>query len=105
MNVIGMAYYIEEMPVINIPEFTIAADYQIRSGDNDIFKIGAESRVIEGSLAFRVGGWREQINFGTGYEVRFGESELIIDYAFGFPLDVQETTGSHFLSLTFRFAK
>jgi hypothetical protein len=103
MNVIGLAYYSEELPLIRIPKFTIAADYEIRSGDDDIFKIGAESKVLDGSLALRLGGWREQINFGAGYAVNFGEAKLMIDYAFGLPIDVQETTGSHFLSLSFRF--
>lgn len=102
MNVIGLGYYSEELPIIKIPKFTLAADYQIRSGDNDLFKIGAESRVVNGSLALRLGGWREQINFGAGYALKFGESILMIDYAFGLPIDVQETTGSHFVSLTFR---
>lgn len=102
MNVVGLAYYSEELPIIKIPEFTLAMDYQMRTGDDDMFKMGAESRVIDGSLALRVGGWREQINFGAGYALKLGESLLMIDYAFGLPIDVQETTGSHFLSLTFR---
>ena len=102
MNVIGVAYYSEELPIVKIPKFTLAADYEIRSGDKDLLKIGAESRVIKGALSLRLGGWREQINFGTGYEIKFGESALMIDYAFGLPLEVQESTGSHFLSLTFR---
>lgn len=103
MNVIGLAYYSEELPLLKIPKFTLAADYEIRSGDEDMIKVGAESKVIDGSLSLRAGGWKEQINFGAGYAVQFGESKLMIDYAFGLPIDVQETTGSHFLSLTFRF--
>jgi hypothetical protein len=103
MNVIGAAYYREELPIVRIPKFTIAADYEMRSGDDDLLKIGMESKVIDGTLALRIGGWKEQINFGTGYEIKFGEYALIIDYAFGLPLEVQESTGSHFLSLIFRF--
>ncbi|MCL2145543.1 MAG: type IX secretion system membrane protein PorP/SprF [Endomicrobia bacterium] len=102
MNVIGLAYYSEKLPVIKIPKFTLAADYEIRSNDEDMLKIGAESKVINGSLSLRLGGWREQINFGAGYEVKLGEWGLMIDYAFGLPLEIQESTGSHFLSLTFR---
>ncbi|MCL1972029.1 MAG: hypothetical protein FWG57_04430, partial [Endomicrobia bacterium] len=101
--VIGAAYYREELPIVRIPKFTVAADYEMRSGDEDLLKIGMESKVIEGTLALRIGGWKEQINFGTGYEIKFGEYALIIDYAFGLPLEVQESTGSHFLSLIFRF--
>jgi hypothetical protein len=102
MNVIGVSYYNKEVPIVKIPEFTIAADYQMRSGDDDILKVGAESKVIKGSLALRAGGWSEQINFGAGYGLKIGESKLMIDYAFGLPIDVQETSGSHFLSLTLR---
>jgi hypothetical protein len=102
MNVIGAAYYNENVPLIKIPKFTLAMDYEIRSGEDDMFKIGAESKVIDGSLALRVGGWREQINFGAGYEIKFAGTRLVLDYAFGLPIDVQETTGSHFLSLTLR---
>lgn len=102
MNVIGVAYYSEELPVIKIPKFTLAADYQMRDEDENMLKVGAESRVIDGSLALRMGGWSEQINFGAGYGVKFGESELIIDYAFGLPIDMQDSTGSHFISLTLR---
>jgi len=103
MDVIGAAYYSEELPILKIPKFTAAADYEMRSGDEDLLKIGMESKVIDGTLALRIGGWKEQINFGTGYEIKFGEYALIIDYAFGLPLELQESTGSHFLSLIFRF--
>ncbi|MCL2145256.1 MAG: hypothetical protein FWH43_07200 [Endomicrobia bacterium] len=102
-NVVGIAYYSEELPLIGIPRFTAAVDYEMREGDNHLI-FGIESKIIEGNLALRAGGWEEQINFGTGYGFDFGNrSRLSIDYAFGLPLKIQETTGSHFLSLTFRF--
>jgi hypothetical protein len=103
MNVIGLGYYNEELPVIRIPKFTIAADYEMRSGDENRLKIGMESKVIEGRLALRLGGWSEMINIGAGYEIEFGEAEIKIDYTFALPIEIQENTGSHFLSLSFVF--
>ncbi|MDR1195422.1 MAG: hypothetical protein LBL00_02990 [Endomicrobium sp.] len=103
MNVIGLAYYNEQLPLIKIPKFTIAADYEMRTGDKDLLKIGAESKVIDGQLAIRLGGWSEMINIGAGYEIGFGEAKVKIDYTFAFPIEIKENTGSHFLSLSFVF--
>lgn len=105
-NVIGGSYYTEEIPFLNIPYFTFAVDYEMREGENTLL-IGAESRVIDGKLSLRMGGWKEQLNFGAGYGFDFGKegskSRLMIDYAFGLPLEIQDSTGNHFVSLTYRF--
>ena len=106
-NVLGLSYYNEDLPLLGIPYFTAAIDYEMREGDN-ILILGLESRVIDGNLSLRAGGWKEQLNFGLGYGIDFGnpgkESRLMIDYAFGLPIGgIKESTGSHFLSLTFRF--
>lgn len=103
MNVIGLSYSSKELYLLKIPEFTIAADYQIRSGDEDVFRLGMESVLLGGRLALRAGGWKEQINFGAGYEMKIGNSGLQIDYGFGLPIELQDNTGSHFLSLTYKF--
>ena len=106
-NTIGMAYYNEELPLLKIPHFTIAADYEMRNNSN-ILILGFESRVLRDTLALRAGGWYEQINFGLGYKLKLGRDEtnqsaLSIDYAFGLPLQVQDSFGSHFFSLTYKF--
>ena len=105
-NVLGLSYYSEELPLLKIPYFTIALDYEMREGDNNLL-MGAESRVIDGNLSLRLGGWKEQLNFGVGYGLDFGKEEgksrLMIDYTFGLPLEIQDSTGHHFVSLTFRF--
>ena len=105
-NVIGLSYYSEELPLLKIPYFTIAMDYEMREGENNLL-LGAESLVLNGDLALRMGGWREQLNFGVGYGFDFGKEEsksrLTIDYTFGLPLEIQDSTGNHFVSLTFRF--
>ncbi|MCL2335143.1 MAG: hypothetical protein FWC57_03660, partial [Endomicrobia bacterium] len=105
-NVLGIAYFSENLPLLHLPYFTIAADLENRNGENTL-KIGAETRLLDGSLALRAGGWREQLNFGAGYGLDFGKekkSRLSIDYAFGLPIGgIQDSTGSHFLSLSYRF--
>ena len=106
-SVFGLSYFNEDLPLLGIPYFTAALDYEMREGDNTLI-FGVESRVIDGNLSLRAGGWMEQINFGLGYGIDFGRAEkksrLMIDYAFGLPIGgIKESTGSHFLSLTFRF--
>lgn len=102
INTFGVSYFTEELPFLKIPLLTVAMDYEMRSGDNTLM-FGAESRIIDGDLALRAGGWKEQLNFGIGYTLDIGKSKLMLDYAFGLPLEVQDTSGSHFLSLTFQF--
>lgn len=107
INTVGIAYYAEELPLIALPYFTIAVDYEMRRADG-ILAVGAETKIIDGSLALRAGGWGEQLNFGIGYALKFGEGEkasaLMIDYAFGLPIsDVQETSGHHYIGLSYRF--
>jgi len=105
-NVLGVAYFNKDLPILHLPYFTIAADWQNRNGQNDI-KVGAESRILDGALALRMGGWSEQIDFGAGYGFEFGrdkKSRLSIDYAFGLLIGgIRDSTGSHFFSLTYRF--
>ncbi|MDR2192764.1 MAG: hypothetical protein LBO62_07815 [Endomicrobium sp.] len=100
-NVLGLAYYSEELPFLKIPKFTAALDYQIRSGDN-LLMAGIESRILDGKLALRAGAWEDQINFGLGYGFDFLGSKLTINYAFGLPLGIQSSAGSHFLSINVR---
>jgi hypothetical protein len=103
VNVIGLSYYNEELPFFKIPMFTAALDYEMRGGEN-LLMAGVESRILDGKLALRAGGYESQINFGLGYLFSFGKSFIIADYAFGLPIGgIQESVGSHFLSITFRF--
>ncbi|MCL2389975.1 MAG: hypothetical protein FWD54_00870 [Endomicrobia bacterium] len=106
-NTVGLAYYNEKLPYLDIPHFTVAMDYEIRDSENTLM-LGMESRLINDTLAVRAGGWSEQLNFGLGYKLKFGKDEknnsaLSIDYALGLPLKVQDTIGSHFFSLSYRF--
>ncbi len=60
--------------------------------------------MIEGKLAIRAGGREEAFDLGFGYEFTFANNtKLIIDYALELPMEVEETMGSHFVGLSFRF--
>ncbi|AKL98054.1 hypothetical protein [Endomicrobium proavitum] len=104
VDLAGISYYSEELPLLGLPKFTIAADYEIRKADNYLI-VGAETKIIDGALALRAGGWSQQVNLGLGYELKIGDNgaALLIDYAFGMPIDMQETYGSHYISLGYKF--
>jgi len=103
VNVIGLSYYNEQLPYIKIPYFTVAMDIIFRDDESTI-RAGMESYVVDGKLAIRLGGRQEAFDIGFGYEFGFAnETTLIIDYALELPFEVEESYGSHFLSLSFRF--
>jgi len=108
-HVIGLAYFNELLPLLRLPNFTIAGDFEIREHDN-VIMLGAETKIkiSESFLSFRAGGWQEQLTFGVGYSIPFGSTEadrsyLTVDYAFILPLEIQNTIGSHFFGLSYRF--
>lgn len=103
VNVLGLSYYNEELPYLKIPYFTIAMDVIFRDNETSI-RAGVESYVIDGKLAIRLGGREEAFDIGFGYEFAFAnETKLIIDYALELPFEIEESYGSHFISLSFRF--
>lgn len=97
-NVLGLAYYNENAP---LPYFTAAVDVVSRDDEMD-YRLGVETWLIDGAFALRAGGRPQELAFGLGYEVRLGETKLILDYAFAWPLEVEQTSGSHRLGLTLR---
>ena len=103
VNVVGLSYYSDELPYVKIPCFTVALDLVFR--DNETYvRAGAESYVLDDKLAIRLGGREEAFDIGFGYEFSFAnESVLIIDYALELPMQVEESYGSHFIALSFRF--
>ena len=103
INVLGLSYYSDELPYIKIPFFTIALDVMFRD-DETFIKAGVESYVLDRKLAIRLGGREEAFDIGFGYEFAFAnETKLTIDYAFELPLEVEDSYGSHFFSLSFKF--
>ena len=103
VNVIGLSYYNEQLPYIKIPYFTVAMDIIFRDDESTI-RAGMESYVVDGKLAIRLGGRQEAFDIGFGYEFGFAnETTLIIDYALELPFEVEESYGSHFIAVSFRF--
>lgn len=103
INVVGLSYYNDELPYIKIPYFTIALDVIFRDNESSI-RAGVESYVLDKKLAIRLGGREEAFNIGFGYEFAFAnETKLVIDYALELPMQVEESYGSHFFSLSFKF--
>ena len=103
INVVGLSYYNDELPYIKIPYFTVALDVILRDGENSI-RAGVESYVLDKKLAIRLGGREEAFNIGFGYEFAFAnETKLVIDYALELPMQVEESYGSHFFALSFKF--
>ena len=103
INVVGLSYYSDELPLIKIPYFTAALDVMFRDSETFI-RAGVESYILDRKLAIRLGGREEAFDIGFGYEFAFAnETKLIVDYAFELPLELEESYGSHFISLSFRF--
>ncbi len=102
-NVLGLSYYSDELPLVKIPYFTVALDVMFRDGETFI-RAGAESYVLDRRLAIRLGGREEAFNIGFGYEFAFAnETKLVVDYALELPFEVEESYGSHFVALSFKF--
>ncbi|MDD5021903.1 MAG: hypothetical protein PHR82_07250 [Endomicrobiaceae bacterium] len=103
VNVIGLAYYNDLLPKLKIPYFTIATDI-IFINNETALRFGLESYVVDGKLAIRMGGRQEAFDIGFGYEFAFPNNmKLVIDYALEIPLQVEESYGSHFFGISFKF--
>lgn len=101
-NVLGFAFYRERLPYIRLPYFTAACDIVSRGKDLDV-RAGVETWLFDGAFALRAGGNPQAFTFGLGYELAlFTNSKLVIDYAIAWPLQVEQTTGTHRFGLTLR---
>ena len=103
MNVIGIGYYSDLLPYVKIPTFTADMDIIFIDGETKL-RLGVESYVLDDKLGIRLGGRSEAFDIGFGYEFSFAnESTLVIDYAFELPFEIEESYGSHFIAISFRF--
>ncbi|WP_372518821.1 hypothetical protein, partial [Candidatus Ruminimicrobiellum ovillum] len=84
---------------------TFTADFDLIFIDGETkFRIGLESYILDDKLGIRLGGREEAFDIGFGYEFTFlNDSTLAIDYAFELPFEIEESYGSHFIALSFRF--
>jgi hypothetical protein len=101
-NVLGIAYYQDQLPVLGLPYFTAALDIVNRDRQTD-YRFGVETWLLDGAFAIRAGAHAQEVTCGLGYEIKIGkETKLIMDYAFALPLEIEETSGSHRMALTLR---
>jgi len=101
-NVFAISHYTDNLPYLKLPLFTSALDFVSSNNSSDV-RFGVESRFNNGQFAVRAGGSQENVTFGLGYEITLsGKTKIIIDYSFAWPLQIQDTTGSHLIGLTIR---
>jgi len=99
-NVLGFSYYTAQLPFLKIPDFTSALDIVSRDNQTDV-RFGVESWMFDSKFALRAGASQENITFGLGYEISISaKTKLIIDYSFAWPLQIENTSGSHRFGLS-----
>ena len=84
---------------------TVDVSYRKPADNTADFKVsgGIESWFNYNTFAARLGGNDREFSFGFSYNKMFSETGLQLDYAFLLPLQMPDTSGSHRLSLTFRY--
>lgn len=101
-NSIGFAYYCEKMKEPSLEYFTVALDVVSRAKTLDT-RIGAETWFFDGAFAVRLGMQSTSVTAGLGYEFKTGgDTSLVIDYAFGWPLHIEDSIGTHRMGITLR---
>ena len=102
-NAAGVSYYTDKLPILGLPFFTVDID-AINSGSETDYRFGAETWLLKGKFPLRAGARKEEITAGTGYEFSIGGgAKLVLDYSFAWPLEVEQTMGSHRLGITVKF--
>jgi len=102
----GTAYRLGDWKLFENITPTVDVSYR-KPADNDAdVKIsgGVETWFNYHTWAARFGGNDREISLGFSYNKMFKESGLQLDYAFLLPLQLADTSGSHRLSLTFRYS-
>lgn len=102
-NVFGVAFYSDEVSYLKLPYFTSALDIVSRGQYTDA-RLGIESWFFDGKFAVRAGAKKTDITLGLGYEIAIGESiKVLVDYALAWPLEIEESSGSHRFGISVRF--
>ncbi len=95
----GIAYRLHNPRV----ELLSALDITYREGDGTNVHIGMESWFFDRAVASRAGWNLTSATAGFSYRISKVWAEIQIDYAFIYPTAIQETYGSHRMSMTVRF--
>jgi len=102
-NVFGVSYHTDKLSYLKFSDFTTALDVVSRDNNVDV-RLGFETWFFNDKFAVRAGARPQDITFGLGYSVKFAsKTELIVDYSFAWPLEIENTTGSHRIGLSIRF--
>lgn len=108
-NVLGFAFYQRRLAnnILPLEYFTFSLDLVLRSGPGSgtgSVRAGMESRFFDGKLAARLGFQTSAVTAGAGYDfAAWRGAELGLDYAFAWPLEVEQTMGTHRLGVSLRF--
>lgn len=97
---LGLCYLFGDIWIMK--EALTALDVTYRDKDLNLH-VGGESFFLNKMMALRLGGNTREITFGFGYLFDLSDLGIQIDYAFIFPLEIEETSGSHRMSLLCRF--
>ena len=91
--------------VIVSPALDIGYRNQDYGTDSDKLNVyaGCETIFFNGMLAARAGVNMNEVTLGIGFNPRVRGIETSIDYAFILPLTIQESSGTHRISLTLHF--
>jgi hypothetical protein len=95
----GIAYRVRNSRV----ELLSALDITYREGDGANVHTGMESWFFDGAVAARAGWNLTSAAAGFSYCISKGWAEIQIDYVFIYPNSIQETYGSHRMSMSVRF--
>ncbi len=96
---LGLAY----IHTLQIGKLTYTVDGSLRDKEYNV-NLGVESILLDGSLALRAGINLTEISIGATYKFNISPSLIIeTSYAFIWPIYIQETYGTHRLSLGIRF--
>ena len=101
-SVLGVSYHTDKLAYLKLPNFTSDLDVVSRDNVTDV-KLGLETLFFDKRFAVRAGGSQEEITLGLGYNLKISEKmDLIVDYAFAWPLEIVQTSGSHRIGLSVR---
>ncbi|MDO8733792.1 MAG: type IX secretion system membrane protein PorP/SprF, partial [Elusimicrobiota bacterium] len=102
----GTAYRIGDWKFFENITPTVDVSYRKPADTDADIKIsgGVETWFNYNTWAARFGGNDRELSLGFSYNKMFKESGLQLDYAFLLPLQLADTSGSHRLSLTFRYS-
>jgi len=100
-------YYIGKLEVRDII-CAVEGSYRAQDWGDTVdkinFHLGWEAWFLKGLIGLRAGGNMNEVTVGASLDKSFAKHfGLRIDYAFIWPLEIQETSGSHRVSLAARF--